>query len=176
MPALPWPDLYDRIRPRLELKGNGQPDREGWVTARCIEPGAHRNGDQHHSLRINVRTGGVSCMSQGCISGNLNDLAGRLGIESKADNGRAGTLEDLGRPRKLPVDALRDTWGIQAEKDGWLIPVDDPAAHGFRRWKRYPWRAGAKYWWAPKGCPAADLVYNLSRVDAGIEDVFVAAD
>lgn len=176
----PWPTLFDRCRPKLDLKGSGKPDRDGWVTARCINPANHRNGDEHESMRINTRTGGVSCMSQGCISGNLNDLAERLRVDTGSDTNydgspRVGTLEDLAQARKLPVDVLRDFWGVRAEQKGWLIAVDDPDAKGFQRWKRYSWGRGTKYHWQPKGCKAGDLVYNITRLDPETEDAFVAA-
>lgn len=188
MSNLDWPDLYERIRPHLELKGNGQPDHEGWVTARCIDNQNHRNGDQHFSMRVNMKSGGVSCMSQGCISGNLNNLAERLGIETHSGNGarpstdqHMATVEDLARQRKLPIEVLSDFWGITARQchrrcgfhsAGWDIPIDDPDAEGFRRMKAF--QGKPKYHWELKGCPAKDLVYNLTRLDPETEDVFIA--
>jgi hypothetical protein len=173
---LDWADLFNAIRPRLDLKGNGQPDGEGWVAAHCIDAANHRNGDQHPSLRINVTTGGVKCMSQGCPVGpNLNTLAERLGIETRSEDGRQGTLNDLALPRKLSADTLLKVWGVRAERRGWTIPIDDPDAQGFQRIKRYPWARGPKYHWTPKGCKAADLVYNISRLDSETEEVFIAA-
>ena len=71
---LDFPALFERIRPQLELKGNGQPDREGWVTARCIDAANRRNSDVHFSMRVNTG-GAVKCMSQDCPVGpNLNRL------------------------------------------------------------------------------------------------------
>ena len=178
-----WPDLYERIQPHLDLKGSGRPDSDGWVTARCTNASEHRNGDQHHSLRINVKRGGVKCMSQDCAVGpNLNKLAELLGVDAQDEpapaqkgNGRVGTLAELASARQLTVETLSETWGVTADKKGWRIPVDDPDASGFRRFKRYPWAAGPKYWWQPKGCPASDLVYALSKVPADTKELMVAA-
>ncbi len=176
MARLDWADLFTLLRPRLDLKGNGQPDGEGWVTAHCTDAANHRNSDQHHSLRVSTMTGGVRCMSQGCPVGpNLNMLAERLGIETRSEDGRQGTLNDPALPRKLSADTLLKAWGIRAEKRGWVVPVDDTDVGAHRRIKHYPWGTGPKYRWHPKGVKAADLVYNLTRLDPETEDVFVAA-
>ncbi|MCH8007540.1 MAG: AAA family ATPase [Chloroflexi bacterium] len=179
-----WPELYERIQPHLDLKGSGNPDSEGWVTARCTNAAEHRNGDQHHSLRINVKYGGVKCMSQDCAVGpNMNKLAALLGVDAQDEpapapksNGRVGTIADLASARLLTVEALSATWGVTADKKGWQIPIDDPDARSFRRFKRYSWStSGPKYWWAPKGCPAGDLVYGLSKVPADTKELMAAA-
>lgn len=103
MSELPFPELFARIRPELELKGSGQPDPEGWVTARCIDAANHRNGDEHFSMRVNAITGGVACMSQGCAVGpNLNNLAERLVVNGHTPDGSDDPLERLALERMLP--------------------------------------------------------------------------
>lgn len=187
MSRLPWPDLYERIQPHLQLKGSGNPDGEGWVTARCINTASHRNGDAHPSMRINVKSGGTKCMTQGCAVGpNMNNLAQALGIATDDDaptpaaskrNGHlaVGTLADLASARKLPIEVLSEAWGVTAEEAGWRIAADDPDASSFKRFKRYPNAERPKYWWTPKGCPAVDLVYGLSKVPADTKDLMIAA-
>lgn len=181
MSRLPWPELFQQIRPHLALKGSGEPDREGWVTSRCINAANHSNGDAHHSLRVNVKSGGVKCMSQDCAVGpNMNTLAARLGVETQDEptpqlNGQIGTIADLASSRKLPVEVLK-TWGVTADKRGWRLSIDDPDAGAYQRWKRSPWAADRpKYWWTPKGCPASDLIYGLSKVPADTKELMITA-
>ena len=179
-----WPELYERIQAHLDLKGSGNPDSDGWVTARCTNAADHRNGDQHHSMRINVKSGGVKCMSQDCAVGpNMNNLAELLGIDTQDEpapaqksNGRVGSLAELASARQLTVEVLSERWGVTADRRGWQIPIDDPDARSFKRFKRYSWStSGPKYWWAPKGCPATDLVYALSKVAPETKELIIAA-
>ena len=176
--------MFERIRPLLDLKGSGEPDREGWVTARCVKPENHHNGDANYSLRINVKNGGVKDLAQDCVGSNMNDLAELLGVETQDEpltakpqvNGRIGTVADLASSRKLSVEALSETWGVMAEKKGWRLLVDDPDAASFKRWKRSPWAPDApKCWWTPRGCPASDLVYGLSKVPPDTREIMIAA-
>ena len=130
----PWPALWDTIRPRLELKGGGRPDAEGWVWARCIDTANHKNGDAHFSMRINTQTGGVRCMSQGCPVGpNMNNLAERLGLNGHQEDYRPTpeeAMRRLAQERLLPETALRERYGITPVSGGWAFPVDDPDAQG----------------------------------------------
>ena len=178
---LSFPELFDRLQPHLELKGNGQPDHEGWVTARCVDATNHRNGDSHFSLRVNRNTGGVKCMSQGCIVGNLNDLAERLGLngqEEEADG--VDPVRRLANERMLQVNVLRGKYAIRAAKGAWAFSVDDAGANGHPHFKhdkeRWLSEDAPKNWW-PKngGVKASDLVYNLSRIDQDTKVVYVAA-
>ncbi|MGH7489374.1 MAG: AAA family ATPase, partial [bacterium] len=169
------------IRPLLELKNQGRPDSQGWVLARCIETANHKHGDMHFSLRINIKTGGVRCMSQGCPVGpNLNQLAERLGVDASEKDQRVSpddAMRRLAAYRMLAEQALRDTYGIHAASGGWAFPVDDPDAHGHPHIKRFSWWPGEPRFWWPKGSRvvAKDLVYGLSRVPDGGEFVYVAA-
>ena len=180
MSHLPWPELWSTIRPRLELKGAGRPDGEGWVWARCIDTANHKNSDIHFSMRINIQTGGVRCMSQACPVGpNLNNLADRLGLDGHRDDNRPTpeeAMRRLAQERLLPERELREKYGVHAVSGGWVFPVDDPDAEGHEHVKRAPWwPEGPKHWWSPKGARAKDLVFGLSHVAAGTETVYVAA-
>jgi hypothetical protein len=176
----PWPDLWNTIRPRLELKGDGRPDAEGWVWARCIDTANHKNSDAHFSMRINIQTGGVRCMSQGCPVGpNMNSLAERLGVNGHREDDRPTpeeAMRHLAQERLLPEEVLRNKYGVHAVPGGWAFPVDDPDAEGHDHVKRAPWWPdGPKHWWSPKGIRAADLVFGLSQIDDGQEAAFAAA-
>ena len=126
MSRRPWPELWNAIRPRLELKGDGRPDAEGWVWARCIDGAKHNNGDAHFSMRVNVRAGGVCCMSQGCPVGpNMNNLAERLGVNGHRDGDRPTAEEamrHLAQERLLPERVLREKYGVHALPGGWAFP------------------------------------------------------
>jgi hypothetical protein len=176
----PWPELWSTIRPRLELKGDGSPDREGWVWARCIDTANHKNGDAHFSMRINIQTGGVRCMSQGCPVGpNMNSLADRLGLDGHRDDDRPTpeeAMRRLARERMLAEEVLRDKYGVHPVDGGWAFPVDDPDADGHEHVKRAPWwPEGPKHWWSPKGARAKDLVFGLSHIADGQEIAYAAA-
>lgn len=168
----PWPALWNAIRPRLELKGDGRPDAEGWVWARCIDGAKHNNGDAHFSMRVNVRAGGVCCMSQACPVGpNMNNLAERLGLNGHRHGDRPTPEKAMGRlaqERLLPKEALREKYGVHAVPGGWAFPVDDPDAKGCEHIKRAPWWPdGPRHWWSPKGAKAKDFVFGLSHVGNG---------
>jgi hypothetical protein len=172
--------LWNTIRPRLELKGDGRPDAEGWVWARCIDTANHKNSDAHFSMRINIQTGGVRCMSQGCPVGpNMNSLAERLGVNGHREDDRPTpeeAMRHLAQERLLPEQVLRNKYGVHAVPGGWAFPVDDPDAEGHDHVKRAPWWPdGPKHWWSPKGIRAADLVFGLSQIDDGQEAAFAAA-
>jgi len=177
----PWPELWNSIRPRLELKGDGRPDSEGWIWARCIDTTNHKNGDTHFSMRINIRSGGVRCMSQGCPVGpNMNNLAERLGLDGHRDGDRPTpeeAMQRLAQERLLPEQTLREKYGVRAVSGGWAFPVDDPDAQGHPHIKRFSWWPGEPRFWWPKGSgvKAKDCVYGLSRVAKGTETVHVAA-
>jgi len=177
----PWLQLWDAIRPRLELKGDGRPDAGGWVWARCIDGANHRNSDAHFSMRINIQTGGVRCMSQGCPVGpNLNNLAERLGVNGHREDDRPApgeAMRRLAQERLFSEEALRDKYSVRAVSGGWAFAVDDPDAHGHPHIKRFSWWPGEPHFWWPKGSgvKAKGCVYGLSHVAAGAETVYVAA-
>jgi hypothetical protein len=177
----PWLQLWDAIRPLLELKGEGRPDADGWVWARCIDAAKHKNGDAHFSLRINTRSGGVRCMSQGCAVGpNMNNLAERLGVDGHRDGERPApgeAMRRLAEKRLLPQAALHDEYGVRAVSGGWAFPVDDPDAEGHPHIKRFSWWLGEPRFWWPKGSRvrANDCVYGLTHVAEGTGSVYVAA-
>ena len=177
----PWLQLWDAIRPRLELKGDGRPDANGWVWARCIDATNHKNRDGHFSMRINTRSGGVRCMSQGCPVGpNMNNLAERLALDGHRDGDRPApeeAMRRLAQERLLPEEALHDKYGVWAVSGGWAFPVDDPDAQGHPHIKRFSWWAGEPRFWWPKGSAvkAKDCVYGLSQVDKGAQTVYIAA-
>lgn len=185
MSLLPWTELWGQIGLRLELKNGGRSDSEGWVSARCINPGNHKNGDSKFSMRINTRSGGVRCMSQGCPVGpNLNNLAEQLGIDARRDDDwRGGSppedpVRRLAEERLLPEEALRVKYGIHGVRGGWAFPVDDPDAsqpHLKRDPQRWPDEGAPKNWWRRAGVKASDFVYGLSHVDQGSEAVYIAA-
>jgi len=177
----PWPALWDTIRPRLELKGGGRPDAEGWVWARCIDTANHKNGDAHFSMRINTQTGGVRCMSQGCPVGpNMNNLAERLGLNGHQEDYRPTpeeAMRRLAQERLLPETALRERYGITPVSGGWAFPVDDPDAQGHPHVKRFSWWPGEPRFWWSKGSAvkARDCVYGLSQVEEGMQTLYIAA-
>lgn len=176
-----WPELWNMIRPRLELKGNGRPDAEGWVWARCIDAANHKNSDAHFSMRVNIQTGGVRCMSQGCPVGpNMNNLAERLGLDGHRDGDRPTpeeAMRRLAQERLLPEEALHEKYGVRAVSGGWAFPVDDPDAQENPHVKRFSWWPGEPRFWWPKGSRvrAKDCVYGLSQVAEGAETIYVAA-
>lgn len=59
-------------------------------------------------------------------------------------------------------DATAQHFGITEEPDGWEYPTPLKA---YKRRKAYPGQPGPKYFWLPKGAPAADLVYNADSHD-----------
>lgn len=179
MGRLNWGDAWAEIRPHLHVNG-AKPDADGWITVPCFKPENHTNGDRRPSLRINLKMGGVVDMARGCIRGNMNDLAAALGVSldleapTRRTNARQWTVPDLADQRHLPLDYLKAI-GVTATPKGYEIPIDDPDAKTFRRFKRYPGRHGAKYWWEPKGCPAHDCLYFPAEPDPSLTAMFVAA-
>ncbi|MBM3276300.1 MAG: hypothetical protein FJZ00_14195, partial [Candidatus Sericytochromatia bacterium] len=97
-------ELLDLIATDLETKG---PDANGWHTARCPF-----HDDRHPSLRIAAH--GFICMGCG-EKGNLEKLAGRLGMAS-AESPRGGLkVAELARAKGVPEAFLRSL-GVA---DGW---------------------------------------------------------
>jgi len=98
------------------------------------------------------------------------------GADSNMDANTAPlTLDDLARERMIPIERLRDVWGVTATPDGFLIPVDDPDAANFKRYKRHRAGSGPKYFWKPKGVLAKDLVYGLSQCPPEATDLIICA-
>jgi hypothetical protein len=151
------------------------------VWARCIDTANHKNSDAHFSMRINIQTGGVRCMSQACPVGpNLNNLADRLGLDGHRDDNRPTpeeAMRRLAQERLLPERELREKYGVHAVSGGWAFPVDDPDAQGHPHIKRFSWWPGEPRFWWPKGSAvkAKDCVYGLSQVPKGEEALYVAA-
>ncbi len=180
MSSLPFPALFNLCAPHLELKGSGQPDRDGWVTFRCPDGANHQHGDQHFSARANTLTGGVRCMSQDCpIGPNLNNLAERLGVNGYGSEAPGDPLQRLADERKLPLAALRDKYHVRTVKGGWAFPVDDADARGHAHMKRDPVRwnddGAPKNWWPLASVKASDLVYGQSHIREGTETAYIAA-
>jgi hypothetical protein len=194
MASLDWPELYDRCH-AAGLQVTKEPDARGYGWARCPNGAAHAHGDADASLRLNVRTGMAKCMAHGCIEpANLNGLAGLMGVSIMDDDatvaplhaairgspwttaaaiGSTPTLLELAEARGLPLGALT-RFGVVPVRGGWAYPLDDQDPPGYYRVKALP-GGKPKYRWEPKGAPARDLVYGLSRVNPLCMGLVVAA-
>ena len=186
MTALPWPDLLAKLKSvGLEVTSS-KPDSTGWVWARCVHPENHSHGDKKPSLHINEKNGAVKCMTHGCITGNLNDLAKAMGVSAFDDEDSASTktpapgrtpktriptYEELEKARKVPAEVWKFRKWVPTQ-GGYLIEIDDPDAKGHTRKKALP-GLEPKYSWT-KGAPAKDLVYGLSRINPAVTALPIA--
>ncbi len=167
---LDFPQLFERLRPSLDLKG--EPAKDGWCWACCLDTAKHRKGDRRHSLRINAMTGGVRCMSQDCISGNLNDLAQRLGIDTHGDSERAVTMAKtyVALIVALSIATGEELLGLPVVP-GRVLNVDyetDIETHRFRFNRLLPgfgieWQLGLIDYWPAKGRPFPDIADAIGR-------------
>ena len=144
MTALPWPDLLAKLKSvGLEVTSS-KPDSTGWVWARCVHPENHSHGDKKPSLHINEKNGAVKCMTHGCITRNLNDLAKAMGVSAFDDEDSASTktpapgrtpktriptYEELEKARKVPAEVWKFRKWVPTQ-GGYLIEIDDPDAKG----------------------------------------------
>ena len=127
----------------------------------CPEPDRHKNGDRDPSADWNPKKAVWCCRVCGARGGVI-DLAKRLGINlgTRRDSVRPPSLVEFAQARRLPVELLKDTFGVRAVVHQGRPALRYPTTLGVDRLK-YLDRAKPKYTWATKG--AGPHWYNLDR-------------
>jgi hypothetical protein len=176
-----------------------KPNGEGWIHGlRC--PG---HDDNHPSLAINIRSGGVKCFA-GCFgigadggssivdlklmalklspSKPRSDIVTPASDDSEAVRAVSETtlaavpsIDELASRRGLSAGRLASQFGVHPVPGGYAIPMDDPEACGAILIRRErPAPSGNFYWRNPHETRISDLIYNVSvLVKTRCEEVFI---